>query len=99
MRRACFAASAGPSLAALPFAIAAVASACGSSARPALDPAAVPQGTGWFCYPHEQPGTVNVGICYRDRDDCAARGASDGNVPCEGTDRAYCMDLHPGGTH
>jgi len=80
-------------------AVAALAAACGPKSRPAFDAAAAPKGTGWFCYQHEQPGTVSAGICYREREGCAARATSDGNVPCNGVERAYCMDLHPDGPH
>jgi hypothetical protein len=71
--------------------------ACGPKPRPPLDAASVPPGTGWLCYQHEEPGTPSVGVCFRDRDQCAARGTSDGGKGCVPADQAFCADLHPGG--
>ena len=73
-----------------------VAGGCGGTRRAPLDAATVPQGVGWFCYAHEAPGTKSMGICYRERDACAARATEDGNTTCSPVDQAHCVDLNPG---
>jgi hypothetical protein len=73
--------------------------ACAAKPRPAFDPNSAPQGVGWFCYQHEAPGTMSVGVCYRDRDECGARATEDSNTTCHGTDQAFCTDVAPRGGH
>jgi hypothetical protein len=68
--------------------------ACGPPARPPIDAKALPEGTGWHCYQHEEAGTSRE-QCYRDRDDCAAKGTADGGKACTAVDQAFCADLHP----